>query len=490
MNPLFRIATRALCFGLLAALSLVLVVSAQGIRPEVLVTFKPAFQTRDAETLLAAAPVVPQPPEQFAQVEPATRLDSPSTNRIAANGNARSVKTPKLKFDKAFHPVKPQPQTEPELPQLPPVPEPVSDVSVEEGDQPVEPSSELAAEGSPVEAEMLSAPETNPEPPTVATEEDKAAFESEPVAAAPQESTAPDTNVAEFPDSNATSTQLAEPPPKPAADPSPEVQKAAEVPQKPTSRRLTNPALQPSPTFGTSSIKRYIAKSDARQGARSEDKSVPEATPTAPITTNVPGLEERLEALQRQLTTLTTEQEQQRLSYQTWLEQSQSQQQQQLKTHLEGIEATLRELKNRSVQEPPKSGPSEPYIQRADGKGRRTVNSSTPVIREERPDADGARRFSIESHQTGVRELLDALAQKANLNVVLAINVEGDVEMSLQNATTEQALEAIQKSTGYVVEKSGQKVYIRPAEPKRHQRDEFLPPIVKQESEPAPVTAP
>lgn len=186
-------------------------------------------------------------------------------------------------------------------------------------------------------------------------------------------------------------------------------------------------------------------------------------------------LTSRLDVLQEQLQKLTAEQEKQRLSHQSWLESAQLLQQQKLQGKLDEIEASLRDLKAK----PDRLGKTEPYIQRLNPKDRTPETTPSPVVREERPGTDGEKRFSIESHQGGVRELLDLLTQKANLNLVLTINVEGDVEMSLQNATADEALKAIQSRTGYVVEKFGQKVYVRPGPPMGHQREVFLPPLVR-----------
>ena len=490
MNHMFRIATRALCFGLLAALSLVLIVSAQGIRPEVLVTFQPAFQSHSPETLLATAPAPLQVPEQFAQLEPATRLDAPATERIALNSNSRPAKSPKFRLGKAERPVKLQPLGEPELPQLPPVPESPVEDNAEAPEQPPAQTLEQSEGGPPPDIEMLAQPAENDAPAEVETTPDKASFEPSESTESPSVTLAvPKTPSPEASEFEPSETQLAQGPTQHEPQSPVERKQTVEASPPPTSRRITNRPSTP-PVANSSSIKKITANSDTPHAPHGDDKSPNPTSPTASISPTTPGLEERLESLQRQLKTLTTEQEQQRLTYQSWLATTQSQQQQQLKSHLEGIEATLRELKSRADQAPPKSGPTEPYIQRADGKDRKPTHPSAPVIREERPDADGERRFSIESHQTGLRELLDALAHKANLNVILSINVEGDVELSLQNATTEQALAAIQKSTGYVVEKSGQRVYIRPGDSKRYQREEFLPPIVKEHEHVPPVTAP
>ena len=204
--------------------------------------------------------------------------------------------------------------------------------------------------------------------------------------------------------------------------------------------------------------------------------AVSESAPGESQKPETSGVASRLDALQEQLQKVALEQEQQRLLQQSFLGSAQLLQDQRVQGKLDNIEAALRELSTKTDR-PAKS---EPYIQRIHPKEQATGSRSAPVVREERPGSDGEKRFSIESHQGGLRELLDTLTQKANLNLVLTINVEGDVEMSLQNATAEEALKAIENTTGYVVEKAGQKVYVRPGVPQRHQRDTYLPPIVKE----------
>lgn len=86
MNGMFRIATRTLSWGLIAALSLVAVVLANGIHPEVLVAFK---SLNIEETLLATDSPGVVPPEHFAQAPSGTRLDVPNGIRSALNGGPR-----------------------------------------------------------------------------------------------------------------------------------------------------------------------------------------------------------------------------------------------------------------------------------------------------------------------------------------------------------------------------------------------------------------
>ncbi|MDB5338884.1 MAG: hypothetical protein JWN70_4503 [Planctomycetaceae bacterium] len=398
MKSLFRIATRTLGLGLLVAVCLVVVVTAKGIDPEVLVSFR-SLNDQAPPSIEPDSPAIPL---QFAQVEPTTRLDAPASVRTALGGGFKRTVVPRGRG-----PV-PQPATNEvvdstkELPQLPPLPRAPRESGFEtEGDSP--------------EAEILESP------PEMTTRED---FE----------------------------VALGEPSGK-AAVPS---AKSADVAE----------SSQASPLPGEPPVVKPAGPATAASKSADREEPKPDSA----------GLTNRLDSLKEQLQKLTAEQERQRISHQSWLESAQLLQQQKLQGKLDEIEATLRDLKAK----PDRLGKSEPYIQRLNPKDRGADCASPTVVREERPGTDGEKRFSIESHQGGLRELLDTLTQKANLNLVLSINVEGNVEMSLQNATAEEALKAIQNTTGYVVEKSGQKVYVRPGVPMGHQREEFLPPIVKE----------
>lgn len=400
MNSLFRIATRTLCLGLLAALSLVLVVTAKGIHPEVLV----AFKEHSEEIQLAQVPESPPAPLQFAQVEPATRLDAPATVRSVARPGLRRTIAPPVRTTAPQSPTGEDGEPAKELPQLPPLPRSQVDNSLDN-------------ENAQPEAEILKSPTEMPSP------EDFEVALKDPAEPA-----------------STTSAAAGSATENPFSSPTPDETPAAKS-VKPPSK--STPA-------------------DARQ---------PDAT----------GLASRLDSLQEQLQKLTLEQEHQRLSQQALLGPAQLLQEQKLQGKLDNIEAALLELKAK----PDRPAKSESYIQRIPQKHPASGIGGAPLVREEQPGVDGEKRFSIESHQGGLRELLDMLTQKANLNLVLTINVEGDVEMSLQNATAEEALKAIENTTGYIVEKAGKKVYVRPPVPMKHQRELYLPPIVKE-----PVSAP
>ena len=388
MNSLFRIATRTLCLGLLAAVSLVFVVTAKGIHPEVLV----AFKSWDVQSDLPAEiePVSPPEPLQFAQVDPVTRLDAPATARTARQPGFQRTTTPRMRTAPPSA-AKHDPGSGEDLPQLPPLPTTPRVNGVEiEGDSP--------------DVEVLQPPEE------MATKEDFEVASKTPV--------------------------------EPKATPT-------LVHQKP---------MAGEPPVGNS------RESAAAQGTLNQSGK-----------SDAAALADQVSSLQVQLAKLTAEQEQFRLSQQSQLESSHVLQQQKFQEKLTAIEETLRDLQAK----PEPVAKSEPYIQRVNPKEQKPASRADPIVREERPGADGEKRFSIESHRGELRELLDTLTQKANLNLIFTINVEGDVEMSLHNATADEALKAIQNTTGYVVEKAGEKVYVRPGPPMGYQREVFLPPIIK-----------
>lgn len=403
MNSQFRSATRTLYLGLLAALSLAAIVTARGIHPEVLV----AFKSLPDDVQLAAEPETLPAPLQFAQVEPATRLDAPASIRSAMGGSFKRTAVPPGRGRSAELNPGDMHENSRELPQLPPLPRAPGDSESEAFDSPAR------------EADLLDAPDDE-----MATRND---FEI-----ATNDSAKP-----------ATSVQTGSEPESTPSDP---------MPGKP-------PVVNPAGAGVTQSVPQSVPQTGPQTGPQADSQE----------------LAGRLDLLREQLDKLTAEQERQRLSHQSWLESAQLLQQQKLQAKFDDIEANLRDLKSKSAQ----SGKSEPYIQRLAPKDQVAASGPAPVVREERPGTDGEKRFSIESHQGGLRELLDTLTQKANLNLVLTINVEGDVEMSLQNATAEEALKAIQNTTGYIVEKAGKKVYVRPGPPLGHQREEYLPPIIK-----------
>ena len=173
---------------------------------------------------------------------------------------------------------------------------------------------------------------------------------------------------------------------------------------------------------------------------------------------------EQLTALQEQLNKIAAAQEQNQLSQQSWLESHQLLHERQLQQKLAGIEAGLKELKTVSDQ-------LSATI--------KTPDSTAPrgyIVRQDKITTSPA---GLETHPAVVRDVLQSLGDKSNLNLSLSINVEGDVEMNLANSASAEALDTVHKLPGYLLEKNGQKIHIPPGEPQLHQRDAYLPPVVK-----------
>lgn len=357
MHGLFRIATRTLSLGLIAALSLVVVVIAKGIHPEVLVAFKPT----DNATLIASDAKNVQPPEHFAQAQSGTRLDVSNGIRSAINGKTR----PSISARRSPPDLSENTSAAQQLPPLPVMPE-----------------------------ESLEAPANN---------------QVEPVFELPAPSgseTAQPTEVAQ-----------AVPPPSPAESPA-------------TTDAATAPGLENSKPAADSN---FVAQ---------------------------------LTALQEQLNKIAAQQEQSHQSQQSWLESHQLLHQRQLEQKMEGIEAGLKELKAQLKQA---GTPVNNSVDRG--------TSRSTIIRHDKAGSPSSPLTSGAS--SVVRDVLGSLAEQSNVNLTLSINVEGDVEMNLQDRTAESAGSGPQPSPGYVVQKNGQQIYIPPAEPQGTQREVFLPPIIK-----------
>lgn len=357
MNGLFRIATRTLSLGLIAALSLVGVVIAKGIHPEVLVAFKPVNEG----TLLASDFKTAEPPEHFAQAQSTTRLDVSNGIRAALNGGGR----PSVLARRSPPGLPAKTSTDNPLPPLPAMPD--------EGP-------EVASPNSVVPVFELPAP------------------------------------------------------PDAAGSPQAEVAQA---------------------TPGTAG---------GESPAAADVSATPDLQKTTPETNS--HFVAQLTAMQEQLNKIAAQQEQSQQSQQSWLESHQLLHQRQLQQKLEGIEAGLRQLQTQAAQA---GVPLKGDVDRG--------TSRSTIIRHGK---SGTARSPMAAGATAVvRDVLESLADQSNLNLTLSINVEGDVEMNLQNGTAETAAQALQEATGYVVEKNGQKVHIPPAPAQQYQREVFLPPIIK-----------
>jgi len=87
-----------------------------------------------------------------------------------------------------------------------------------------------------------------------------------------------------------------------------------------------------------------------------------------------------------------------------------------------------------------------------------------PDIRREEPAADGEERFSLQVRDTEVAQVLDMLGEIAGANLIPSPNVQGKVTVNLSRVTLNQALQAILRSTGLVVEREGDLYYINTPE--------------------------
>lgn len=211
-----------------------------------------------------------------------------------------------------------------------------------------------------------------------------------------------------------------------------------------------------------------IAQANPRKTSQNPGRGEksPAATQAAPPAADKdPAFVAQLTALQEQLNRMAAAQEQNHLSNQSWLESHQMLHQRELQRKLDGIEAGLRELQAKAVRDPGTAkAEDEKHTQRG------TIIRQDKVISSEPTSGAGP---------AIVRNMLESLAEKSNLNVVFSINVEGDVEMTMQDSAGRPALDALRQIPGYVIEKEGRKIQIPPAEPKQYQREAFLPPIVK-----------
>jgi hypothetical protein len=452
MNGLFRVAFRALCWSSIVAFSVALVVSINGITPEALVAFqtesKPG-QHPTSKSQSTAARDEPLLTEYYARAQTSSRLDVPESNGPAVSpafkSNAtirqRTIPQPPV-FDESDENsvarssrLSTQKDTSQEVDDDTQIPE------ITDFEQPAE----LQPESN-VEAHTQARPKSN-------TESIESRLRRRWIA------------------NRADALNL---PPHPDELNLPE-DNASSGPDQPTQTppQAVVPVIEPTPV-----------------------KSAPAAVPARTIPdTGMGSLElpflERMSQMQRQLDQISSAQQQDRRAAQSQFETTQMYQQRKLEEKLEGIEKGLRDMRSERMQAAvaaPVPMPVSPATGVAADREAQTESSTAastavavpPLVREEKPGPDGQKRYSVNSQRGGdLRELLDALAQKANFNLVLAINVEGDVELSLQSVTADEALDAIKKTTGYIVEKSGRKVYVGQPGTHLHQRQEFLPPIIK-----------
>lgn len=463
MNGLFRVASRSLLCGLVAVTGIASVAVSQGIQSEVQVAFQTdqvncdSVRGADHSKENSAS----KGPEFFARAETSSRLDmghpGHNPNDSSPEGNTEGSSTYSRTTSKA-NLLLTQPAS------LPPHPDAMNSIEEERGPElaPLSPAIDR-------EAADLNSAKTRPDARTSRTDEmaKMSAIDSNIGTSSDQEAAAQSAPAHSTPDdlgghiNSVDSTSLAGPAKASVAASI----KTAEAPQHP------QPMDHP-----------LAASSTHHEGYRNAAPSHFELT-----------FLERLTQMQRQLDQLAQNQQQERQNARSQFETTAMYQQRQLEEKLTGIEQGLRDLRNSQslpiqklpVLEPiPEQSespvaPNDVLANKDSAGSARHVLPSAPLVQEVKPGPDGQKRFSVNSQGADLRELLDALAQKANFNLVLAINVEGDVELKMHNATADEALDAIKKSTGYVVEKAGEKVYVGPPGTKTYQRQEFLPPIMR-----------
>lgn len=531
MNGLFRLAFRALCWGLIVAVSVTTVVMAKGIHPDVMVTFQPKADPQP-EMFAGTNPRIrdeePRPPEFYARAETPSRRDASGESGFEASQFPKPVpdqpKSGRLRQSKKSLSVAPIRDTdatlfgseppgsldrEPNYERLPP---PASELDAPEPATTVTPD-ETAARNDlfepPVGANESDEPAETPLPAaTNGTSElndghtpDAVGFEqsASPDQAAPQTPavqipsppeappSAPQLDKGTNADSASPTTESPEPSPslnRQTAPPA--IEKAIgtqESPQSPSESLPTKPVLESQPIFSE-------PINTPESGSETPKASKPQVVQTDSAVVD------RLAQMQRQLDQIALKQQQDRDSAQSLFETSQLYQQRRLEQKLQGVEQGLRALRTERSQTTmtPPAPASLPAIT-----SRRTASVATavpieeekpqvigerdqptlPLVKEEQPGPDGEKRFSVNSQHGDLRELLDALAKKADLKLVLAINVSGNVELNLQSVTADEALQAIKKSTGYAVEKSGRKIYVSQPTNISNQRPVFLPPIIR-----------
>jgi hypothetical protein len=534
MNGLFRIAFRTLCWGLIVAVSITTVVMAKGIHPDVMVTFQRKADPQP-EMIEGTNPKIgdedPQPPEFYARAETPSRLDVSGESGFAASQRGKDAsdqrKPGRLRQSKKSLSVAPSPETDtrfdPEPPNSPNresnndrLPPPASELDTPEEIATVAPDQEEASTDlfvPPSRAKEFEEPAETQLPAVTdrslasnefsTTETASIEQEASPNQGAPQDPAVPihpspatqatdrrfDQNAGADSAPTATTTELPEATTAPRRQSFQSAIKKTvepqETPQRDGAMLPTKPMPESQPSFS-------VPGNTLESGAEPSRTSKSEAAPMDSAVVD------RLAQMQRQLDQITLKQQQDRDSAQSLFETSQLYQQRRLEQKLQGVEKGLRELRTeRSLPAAtlPAPGPASPPTVASrrtkpagvahpvdHDKAQVTSEPDTPahpLVKVEKPGPDGEKRYSVNSQHGDLRELLDALAQKADLKLVLAINVPGNVELNLRSVTADQALEAIKNSTGYTVEKSGRKVYVSQPINSSNQRPVFLPPIIR-----------
>ncbi len=82
-----------------------------------------------------------------------------------------------------------------------------------------------------------------------------------------------------------------------------------------------------------------------------------------------------------------------------------------------------------------------------------------PVITRS-PNGEGDDNLTINMQDEDLREVLELLSEQGNLNILASDSVQGRVSAVLKNVSVYGALDAILKSTGYVMHRQGQFIYV------------------------------
>jgi len=101
---------------------------------------------------------------------------------------------------------------------------------------------------------------------------------------------------------------------------------------------------------------------------------------------------------------------------------------------------------------------------------------------------EGDDQLSIHIQNADIREVLELLGEKGNLNILAGNNVQGKVSASLRGVDIDSALKAILRSTGFVARREGKFIYVGTADELK-QMEESLDRIGTRVYRPNYVTA-
>lgn len=73
---------------------------------------------------------------------------------------------------------------------------------------------------------------------------------------------------------------------------------------------------------------------------------------------------------------------------------------------------------------------------------------------------EGDDQLSVHAQDADVREVLDALSEQGNLNILASSSVQGKVTATLSGVDIDSALDAILRSTGFVARREGKFIYV------------------------------